>query len=398
MKCLKNYALAGLALAVAAAPLFAQQSAVIPAGILSRGGCCPPPAALSPDCPVPPLPGLISPTPVGPGGTGQGDTGAGTDLAALPERTGGAGIGSSAEFTPFFGDLIGVSGNRVIVLPRGVTPPAHTRFAAISGNKAIVIAPLPARSMFNIAENESPRPTDRVFVDYDYFANVDRLLEGIPGTNANLHRETIGFEKTFLDGNASFGMRLPILELVGGNQVEESQVDDLTMVFKYALINNRETGNVLSGGLVLTVPTGPGLEIEGQSVIHSTVFQPFVGYIYHVNRDLFFQGFSSIAAPTDSRDVTIWFNSLGAGYQLYRAEETDAGLRGIVPVVEMHVNTPLNHRGLDSGAINFSDSVDFTAGAYFQFRRATLGLAVGAPVTGPKPYDVEATASLNIHF
>ena len=37
-----------------------------------------------------------------------------------------------------------------------------------------------------------------------------RVLEP-PGWNQTgfLHREVIGFEKTFLDGNASFGMRLP---------------------------------------------------------------------------------------------------------------------------------------------------------------------------------------------
>jgi hypothetical protein len=319
-----------------------------------------------------------------------------SDAFAQP---GAGGTQAAAMFEPgLFGDLIGVSGRRVIVLPAGVSPPPHTQFQAISGNKIAVIAPLPFRSVFKITENESPRPTDRVFFNYNFFSNVDRVLQGVPGTYADLHRETIGFEKTFLDGNASFGMRLPYLQLVGGSEIQDTHLDDLSMIFKYAFINDRQTGNVLSAGLVLTAPTGQGLIIDGESTIHSTVFQPFVGVIYHLNRDLFLQGFTSLAAPTDARDVTILFNSIAGGYNLYRADDPGDLLQSIVPVAEFHLNTPLNHRGLGSGPINFDDSLDITGGVYFNFRRATLGVAVCTPVTGPKPYDIEATVNLNIHF
>jgi hypothetical protein len=343
-----------------------------------------------PECPTTPVPPQVAP----PTTTPEGVPPMGT-IAQAPE----AGTQAAASYDPgMFGDLIGISGGRVIFLPRGVTPPAGVRVAGITGNKIKVIAPLPYRSAFKIAEDESPRPTDRVYVTYNYYNNVDRLLQGIPGTNANLNREVIGFEKTFLSGDASFGMRLPFLQMEGSQDFGDSHVDDLSMILKYAFINNRETGNVFSGGLVLTAPTGEGLHIDGQSTIHSTVFQPFLGFIYHVDRKLYLQGFSSVAAPTDSRDVTIWFNSLAAGYHLYRTDEPDARLRGVVPVVEFHVNTPLTHRGLQQIPLGFDDSVDFTAGVYGQFRRATLGIAVCTPLTGPKPYDIEAMASLNIHF
>jgi hypothetical protein len=384
-------AAAGLCVALLSLPGLAEEP---------RGGCCPPPPGC-PTAPVYPVPSTpVSPTPFVPEGTAAPETGAGTELAALPGRTGGAGIGAGAELdAPVFGDLIGIIGGRVVFLPAGVTPPAHVRIATISGNRTAVIAPLPFRSAFKITENESPRPTDRVFFNYNYYNNVDRIFQGIPGTNANLHRETIGFEKTFLNGDASFGMRLPFLQLDGSSSdFQDSHVDDLSMIFKYAFINNRETGNVLSAGLVLTAPTGEGLHIEGESTIHSTVFQPFLGFIYHFDRNLYLQGFSSLAAPSDGRDVTIFFNSLAAGYHVYRGDGPDTWVRSIVPVAEFHVNTPLNHRGSQQTPLGFDDSVDFTAGVYVQFRRAVLGIAVCTPLTGPKPYDVEAAANLNIHF
>jgi hypothetical protein len=400
MTYLKSYALAGLALACGALPLYAQAPTVLPAGGVPRGGCCcPPPGLALPGCPTPSPAAPITPAPGGP----EGAVPPAPEAAATPSETlaqpGAGGTQPAAMFDPgMFGDLIGISGRRVIALPPGVTPPAGVPFRAIAGNKFLVVAPLPSRSMYKITENESPRPTDRAYVNYNFFSNVDRVLQGTPGTYADLHRETIGFEKTFLSGDASFGMRLPYLQLTGGSEIEDTHIEDLSMIFKYAFINDRATGNVLSGGLVLTAPTGQGLIIDGESTIHSTVFQPFVGYIYHFNRDLFVQGFSSVYAPTDARDVTVLFNSVAAGYKFYRADDPTARVRGVVPVAEFHVNTPLNHRGVFAGPINFSDSVDFTGGVFVQFRRATLGVAVGTPLTGPKPYDIEATVNLNVHF
>ncbi len=404
MKPVTLWAAAGLCLAFGAVPLYAQAPTVFAAGNPGRGAPYPPARMVLPDCPASPLPGNGTPGVPNPAGepnpAGQPNpanptdaTGTGDAFAQAPE----GGTQAAASFDPgLFGDLIGVNGQRVILLPPGVT--AHGNFKVLGGNRIAIIAPLPSRGVFKITENEGPRPTDRVFFNYNYFNNVDRLLQGIPGTAADLHRETIGFEKTLLQGDASFGVRLPYLQLTGSKDFEDSHVGDLSLIFKYAFINNRTTGDVLSGGLVLTAPTGQEITVEGESSINSTVFQPFVGFIYHINRDVYFQGFSSLAVPTDARDVTLLFNSIAAGYHLYRAEDPDAILRGVVPVAEIHINTPLNHRGLYSAPLGFSDSVNFTGGAYIQFRRATLGIAAGTPLTGPKPYDLEVSANLNFHF
>jgi hypothetical protein len=321
----------------------------------------------------------------------------GADASAAFSGLGEAGsLGSATSDPGIFGDLIGIQGQRVVVVSGSVSG-GHTT-QVVSGNKIAIVAPVPYHSSFKITENESPRPTDRVFVTYTYYNDVSRNFVGGTGVS-DLHRETVGFEKTFLDKNASIGFRLPFLELVGGDEgIEDTSVADLSIIFKYAFINNRETNNVLSAGMVLTVPTGQGLAIEGDSTLRDTVFQPFVGYIYHLSPNMFIQGFSSIAVPTDTRDVTLMFNSIAACFWLYRDNERDARLRGIIPVVECHVNTPLDHRGLDAGPIGYPDAVDMTLGAHLLFRRAEAGFAVGFPVTGPKPYDVEAGATLNFRF
>ena len=112
------------------------------------------------------------------------------------------------------------------------------------------------------------------------------------------------FEKTFFEGNASFGMRLPFLQLDGvQGGIDDNQIGDLTFILKWAFLNNLETGSLMSGGLVVTAPTGDDfIGINGE-VIHSTLIQPFLGYIW--NRESFFvHGFTSVVIPTDSEDVT----------------------------------------------------------------------------------------------
>jgi hypothetical protein len=191
---------------------------------------------------------------------------------------------------------------------------------------------------------------------------------------------------------------MPFVQLTGDPNFRDTHIDDLSMVFKYAFINDRQTRNVLSGGLVLTVPTGEEVKINGENAVHSTVFQPWLGFIYNFGRDAYVEGFSSVAAPTDSRDVTIFFNSIAVGYVLYQNSEPDALLLQVVPVAEVHVNTPLNHRGWATEPLGYPDAVDFTGGCHLVFRRATAGIAVSTPMTGPKPYEFEVLANLNIHF
>jgi hypothetical protein len=244
-----------------------------------------------------------------------------------------------------------------------------------------------ARGAFKIAENGVARPEDRVFGTYNYYDNVLKTL--------NVHRQMVGFEKTFFDGAASLEMRLPFIQNdVQNSSDREDDIADLSFILKYAIVDQPD--RVLSVGVATTAPTGPVPTVlivrpEGFDRVHPWQIQPFIGY-YRSFGNWYVQGFTSAMIPTDSRDAPWLFNDVGVGYFLY---EGSGMLRSIVPTVEAHVNTPLDNRG----DVGFADSIDLTAGSYFQFgERMTLGLAAGTPVTGPKLFSFEAIASLNWRF
>jgi len=247
------------------------------------------------------------------------------------------------------------------------------------------------RGGFKIAENESPQPQDRVFLNYNYYRDV--------GSVEDVHRETIGLEKALLSGRASVGLRLPFFQVRGNGAGHDTNVGDLSVVLKYAVIDEPASGSTLSTGLVITAPTGPEaysfVVRDGRiDEIHPWLLQPFVGYLWK-RGDLFVHGFTSVAVPTDSNDVTIAFVDVGLGYWLFRGGGV---LSAIVPTVEAHVNVPLDHRDTDH-VPRFRNSVDLTAGFHFVFRdRLSVGLAVGVPVTSPRLFDVEAIANLNYRF
>lgn len=213
-----------------------------------------------------------------------------------------------------------------------------------------------ARGAEKMSENDSPRPQNRVFGNYNYYHNVLKVID--------VHRETIGFEKTFLNGDASIGVRLPFFQDVAPG-FRKSDPGDLSVRLKYAWIN--DPGAVLSTGLAVTTPTGPiptvaFLRNDGSiDRVHPWQLQPFVGYLWDCG-DVYVQGFTSLLVPTDSRDVTVLYNDVGLGYRLYQG---DGLLQAIIPTFEVHVNTPLNHREA-SDSPRFVDSVNLTGGSYFR--------------------------------
>jgi hypothetical protein len=288
-----------------------------------------------------------------------------------------------------------------------ISSPSPVLTVSQAKQQGATLFPAFSHAAFNIAENETPMPTDRIFAYYNFYGaalagNVPLVVSDSVGNRAviapqrvDLNREVIGFEKTFLGGAASIEVRVPFLQQrdAGPGFGSNDNVGDLTFVTKYALFVNRETGNVFSTGLAVTVPTGPGIQTS-DGAIRDTIFQPWIGYIW--NADYFYiQGFHAIAVPTDNRDVTIVFNDLGLYFWLSRTPERFVNF--IVPCVEAHVTTPVNHR--DSTSDFFvPDTVTITTGVHVGLGRSILSVGVATPVTGPRPYNIEAFAQLNCRF
>jgi hypothetical protein len=282
---------------------------------------------------------------------------------------------------------------------------------------AAVRIAIPIEGAFKIAENESPRPQDRVFLTYNYYNNLtgpssapilatssttigfttftDATVVPPATLRSDVHREVIGFEKTFLDGNASFGLRAPLYEQVGDDSFGHGDVGDLTLILKYALVNDLVSGNVLSAGLALTAPTGPAVSTIAGNV-HDVLLQPYLGYIWNQGR-FYVQGFSSLVVPTDDRDVTLLFNDVGLNYRLY-CGESGRTIRFVILTLEAHVTTPLDHRDAVSPIIA-PDLVVLTGGVHVGLGcRSILSLGIATPVTGPRTFNVEALAQLNWRF
>jgi hypothetical protein len=319
--------------------------------------------------------------------------------SAFSEALASAGEGGTqpaASYAPgFFGDLLGgcVLSHGSILAPGEGGP--------FPRDITVCVPDVATASALKISDSDSPRPVDRIYYLYNFYGDI-MVNSLLPPMEVNRH--TIGFEKTFLGGDASIGMRLPFFSFAGYPTFETAFTGDLTIITKYALINNRQTGNVLSFGLLVTAPTGGSpVLLTGNGLVSSprpfaTYLQPYGGYIYNILPRLYFQGFHSVLVPTDPSEPTFFANDISIGFWLYRNPD-DSLIRAIIPTVEFHINTPFDHRDEATaiGQVHMVDSLTLTTGFYALFPRATLGGAVGIPM-GDSLNRIEALASVTLHW
>jgi hypothetical protein len=263
---------------------------------------------------------------------------------------------------------------------------------------------------FKIADNMSPRPMDRVFFTFNYFDDLNKGINNVlaPGVaSMQAYRYLFGYEKTFLDGIASLGVRLPLDVLSVNSHTPgfggtSTAVGNLTVFSKLVLFQELGTPNIISTGLAVTMPTGPA-SFAGQRGVfgyRDAQIQPFLGY-YRTNGRFYWQGFEAIDVPTDPNDVTMLYNDIGIGYFVYRSPDPHRFLSAIAPTFETHVNVPLNHVGAfrSNDPAGTPNVVDLTFGVNFLVRRSSmLTVAFIDPVTGPRPFDFEWTVLLNYYF
>lgn len=372
------------------------------------------------------------------GMAGYGGAG-GADTTGLGAALGG---GAGSTFSPAAGGVqsgapsaFAMIGDQAPIFGRPTLPGAPHRPGVGNGLspalafKAKTMVPH-ARSL-KMAENQSPVPQDRVFFNFSFYndlnAVTNRLL-GAPAGGLQVYRYIGGFEKTFAAGMGSFGMsesintlsaRSPYPQLAGTN----TAMGDVNLFAKYILWQNWESGGdvpafggfgfpaqypggrnggLISAGMIVSLPTGPG-NFAGASfskAYRDTTLQPFIGYFFSQG-NFYLHGFESVAVPTDPNDVTMLYSDVGVGYYVYRNPNFDTFFTAFAPMFEVHVNIPLNHRDLYniSDPVGTYDVVDLTLGANIQMgQRAVLLLGAAVPVTGPRPFSIEAVAQLNIYF
>jgi hypothetical protein len=274
----------------------------------------------------------------------------------------------------------------------------------ILGQGAVYV---PSARYFKISDNGSPRPQTSDTFSFNYFYNLyddvnARAGGGIQRTR--IHREIFGMEWADKEGTMSFGLRLPLNTYNADNTVTgldgtSTDLGDLTAFWKFRLWSDDATGSLLSAGLAVTPTTATG-SFAGSTnlkVFHNTTMQPFFGWIWRHDR-FYMQGFTAVDAPTDLNDVVMLENSLGMGFFLYQNERhRDKAsyvdyLTAVIPTIELHVSTPLNHRGVLSLAdpAGNPDQFNITGGINFEYGDASsVGVAFARPLIGPKMFDFQ---------
>ncbi|WP_169978631.1 hypothetical protein [Tautonia rosea] len=262
-----------------------------------------------------------------------------------------------------------------------------------------------------LSENQSPIPQDRVFYSFNYYQDVNESINeslNIPFRDIAVYRHVLGFEKTYLGGLGSFGLRVPIetVSAVGISPAAAALAGTSTAVgnmqlFLKHIVYLGEVG-LVSAGLQISAPTGPASFANADFLarLNPTWIQPFVGYFYNQGR-FYAHGFSSIDVPASDALPTFLYNDIGFGYLLYQAETPGQFLTLIAPTFEIHINTPLTHRDPFNIEDPFGtpDMVNLTYGVNFGLTdRALLSSAIITPVTGPRPFDFEVAVLLNIYF
>jgi hypothetical protein len=349
----------------------------------------------------------------GPGGTeaGAGGGGFAPGLSGFAGAS-GAPPGIIGDQSPF------LSLRAAPALPRVPSPPPpfppKPPPTPPSPRSATALAP--SVRGFKIADNQSPQPQDRVFYTFNYFYNLNSATDkrfDTPINNLRAYREIFGFEKTFDQGRASFGMVLPLDTLSATSTIQgnfakpggtSTSLGDLSIFTKVILRLDPKTGSLFSGGLVVTAPTGPSTFAGAKyiSAIHTTQIQPYIGYILRRGK-FYLHGFSAFAVPLNPNDVSLYYNDVGLGYFLYQDtnEVAQGWITAIVPTTEVHVNTPLNHQNVynPNDIAGSANVVNLTQGLNIEFnRRSILTFGIATPVTSPKPFDLEALILFNVRF
>jgi hypothetical protein len=294
-------------------------------------------------------------------------------------------------------------------------PPPRPPGVPRPGGASLVV---PTLRGIKVSENQSPRPQDRVYFTFNYFQGVNDQLNRelhAPIGYTQVFRYIFGFEKTYCEGQGSIGLRFPLDHVdaksnippaFGNGGGSSTAVGDLSLYTKYILWEDRPSGSLISSGLALGLPTGPGRFAGLDSfagITHATTFQPFLGYIFASGR-FYVHGFSAIDVPTTSQDVTYIYNDIGIGYFLRRPDpdtRVDEMISVIAPTFEVHINDPLNHRDTSNprDPVAMKDIVNLTYGLNVGvYRRTLFTFGVVTPVTGPRPFDFEVTAFANFFF
>ena len=295
---------------------------------------------------------------------------------------------------------------------------------------------------YKVSDYFAATPVNRVYVSYH---NFDDPVTDINGNVIDVHRYTMGIEKTFLQDAASFEVRVPFAHGLNrnqtgdgilGNLIDGTEFGNITFVTKFLLTQRARTS--WSTGVALTVPTaddasitspvfanpagGPLVRIENEAYTLS----PFMAWqvkpdadtwiTYSTQMDFNLEGNSFISLPGSAQESAAKYNpqnllsfDVSMGRWFYRDRSCSGRwLQGIAGIWELHYTTTVNDTDVvDAGFIsNFDtfsnpfnrvDQLNTTAGLRIQTGNNTFITVSGvAPLREFEHRSFDAEFNMNV--
>lgn len=284
----------------------------------------------------------------------------------------------------------------------------------------------------SLSDNNSPLPRDRIFYDFNYFHNAVIGPATIP-----MNRFTPGFEKTFLEKNASIEVRVPMAVTLtsdvntASGDVIDSEMGDALFALKGLLYSdNRQT---YTAGLGVTVPTAQDFNVRlgnGTQVLQirnqTLRLQPYFAAMLTPDPFNIFQMFGSV--NVDVSGNPIYYNSIGlrngTGGTLDlqgRAQASTLGkldltygrwlfkgspgyVKAMAFAQELHMTGDLSSPdrittdNLKFGALRQSFIANSTTGLHTYIGKTNFTVGYGTPLTSQRGFDGELRVFVNRYF
>ncbi|MDZ4852168.1 MAG: hypothetical protein SGI77_23005 [Pirellulaceae bacterium] len=295
--------------------------------------------------------------------------------AGAPKPDGSVGVAEPINgTTPYVPSQDGIQG---FTFGSGIATPtgANNRFNVNYFYDRNTVLPANISSLYGrqkIAENVSPIPRNRIFLNYSYFNNTP-LAGGL-----DVKRWSPGFETLVGSEWTSFEMRLPMATTLSSNifnegtDVTHHEVGNLYMAIKQLIY--RDEQSAISIGCSATLPTADDINISVRSNAFGTRrilnidnqsvhILPFVGWYQGAGR-FYTQGFCQVDIDTNGnsvffnpnilqdrlvklgtlQDSNYMYFDIQTGYWLRRTSphERGRGITGVACVSELHWNRSLN--------------------------------------------------------
>ena len=286
---------------------------------------------------------------------------------------------------------------------------------------------------YSIADNNSPLPQDRLFLDYNFFHNARITAAGIP-----VSRWAPGFESTFADGLGSIEFRAPMAITLtsavntNGDDLAAYEFGDISFTLKGLL--HQDERFIASVGMGLTVPTADDFSLTLENNVQvvrvenqSVHLLPFIAGSINVTPNTFVQSFAQL--DFDANGNTVFLDEQGflmqgggqltnvgrlksqstlrfsnsAGCFLFRNRQKRVS--DLAAVLEAHYTGTLNKSDA-VGSANFAvgdptrtlSVLNLTSGLHAYMGKSVVTAAYGVPVTEDRVFDGELRLFINRYF